>query len=94
MNHAVKLSNIGKVKYKIIVTIWAMTIDLDNPIAWIMIGVILTNKITANGWATTFNPICVLLKPLDSSINDSKGIRVPSFMPIIRAHKNKTIYVL
>ena len=57
-------------------------------------GVILTNKITAKGWATTFKPICVLLKPLDSSINDNKGISVPSFIPMIRAHKNKTIYVL
>ena len=56
-----------------------------------MMGVILTNKITAKGWATTFKPICVLLKPFDSSIKDNKGISVPSFIPRIRAHKNKII---
>tara|TARA_B100001741_G_C16247671_1_gene457050 strand:- start:387 stop:557 length:171 start_codon:yes stop_codon:yes gene_type:complete len=55
-----------------------------------MIGVILTNKITAKGCATTFKPISVFEYPRDSRINESNGIRVPSFIPIIKAHKNKT----
>ena len=54
-----------------------------------MIGVILTNKITANGCAITFNPISVFEYPLDSRMSDNKGINVPSFMPIIRAHKKR-----
>jgi len=59
-----------------------------------MIGVILTNKITASGCATTFKPISVFEYPRDSRISESSGINVPSFIPIMRAHKKRTRYVL
>ena len=59
-----------------------MIIDFAKPILWIIIGVILTNNITARGCATTLRPISVLLYPRASKISASRGINVPSLIPI------------
>ena len=40
------------------------------------------------------NKISVLLYPRASKISASRGIKVPSLIPIINAQRNRTIYVL